>query len=103
MAQKTFSLSAHKSQVERRRRKRVRDEMQKQAKEMASQNNIVAYAIVGLSDDGRAFAAWDTGGVVPMWAMPHTVAELLRADMEQSGVEEDFRKPLIDRAWKGSR
>ena len=103
MSKKPVNLSAHKSQIERTRRRTVRHEMQGAAGQMASQNNIVAYAIVGLSDDGRAFAAWDTGGAVPMWAMPQTVAEILRADMDQSGVDDDFARPVLDRAWKGSK
>lgn len=103
MSKKPVSLTAHKSQIERTRRRTVRQDMQQSARQMASQNNIVAYAIVGLSDDGRAFAAWDTGGAVPMWAMPQTVAEILRADLDQSGEDDDFSKPVIDRAWKGSK
>ena len=103
MSKKTVSLKAHKSQIERTRRKAIRAEMRDCVGAMASQNNLVAYAIVGLSDDGRAFAAWDTGGAVPMWAMPQVVAEVLRADMDTGEVAEDFKRPLIDRAWRGSK
>lgn len=96
-------LSAHKSQIERRRRKAVRSEMVGAARDMASRNNVVAYAIVGMSDDGRCFAAWDTGGILPMWAFPATAWEVLRVSMASSGVEDDFKKPLTDAAWRGSK
>jgi hypothetical protein len=65
--------------------------------------NIVAYALIAFSDDGRAFVDWNTGGIMPMWAFPSTVREVLQADIEQSCVEEDFKSPLIDRRWKGSK
>lgn len=103
MSQKPVSLSSHKSQIERTRRKKVRAEMTRDAKAMASDDNIVAFAIVAFTDDGRAKAAWDTGGVLPMWAFPQTVSEVLRCDLETSGVDDDFRKPLVDQAWKGSK
>lgn len=102
MNKKPVSLSLHKSNIERTRRREVRGEMVQGAKAMASQNNIVAYASVGISDDGRCFALWDTGGVLPMWGFPEAIKSILDEDMAGSGVAEDFRKPLIDKAWKGS-
>lgn len=77
--------------------------MMKACQGISNSGNIVAYAVVAISDDGRAFAGWDTGGVVPMWAFPSTIAQIVREDLAESGVEDDFRRPLIDRAWKGSK
>ena len=100
---KPVNLTAHKSQIERKRRKDVRKDMETLARGMASSGDIVAYAIVGITADGSARAVWDTGGAVPMWAFPATVREILSEDMMNSGAEEDFRRPLLDRAWKGSK
>lgn len=100
---KPISLSVHKNQVERRRRKDLRREMQDHCYKMTSSGNIVAYSIVALADDGRAFAVWDTGGAIPMWSFPQTVAAVLKEDIQESEVEDDFKRPLIDRAWKGSK
>ena len=103
MSKKPVSLGLHKSQIERQRRREVRAGMVKAANGISNSANIVAYAIVGLSDDGRAFAQWDTGGIIPIWAFPHTMGEVLREDIAKSGIAEDFKRPLIDRAWKGSK
>ena len=103
MSKKAVNLSLHKSQIERQRRREVRKDMLKAVNGISNSANIVCYAIVGLSDDGRAFARWDTGGVIPIWAFPDTLGEVLRQDIADSGVPEDFKRPLIDRAWKGSK
>ncbi len=100
---KPLRLSVHKSQIERSRRKSVRSEMIRQAGGMSSDSDIVAYAIVGLTSDGQIRAGWDTGGAVPLWAFPATICEALAQDIATSGTEEDFRKPVVDRAWKGSK
>lgn len=93
------SLTVHKSQIERTRRKAVREQMVKAATDVASQNNVRAYAIVALTDDGRALAAWDTGQVIPMWAFASTVQAILQSDMEMNLQSEDFRPPLVGKAW----
>lgn len=103
MSSKPVSLAIHKSNIERTRRKTVREDMRRSAVMMSNSGNIVAYALVAFSDDGRAFASWDTGGIIPMWAMAPTVSEALRSDIEASGIEEDFKKPILDRAWRGSK
>lgn len=103
MSKKPVNLALHKSQIERKRRKDIRRDMTKAASSINDNANIVAYAIVGMSDDGRCFAAWDTGGVLPMWGFPETVKGIIDQDMRDSNVDEDFKRPLIDQAWKGSK
>jgi hypothetical protein len=103
VSKKPVSLSLHKSQIERKRRRCVRAEIVHAAKAITSQNNVCAYAVIAMSDDGRCFAQWDTGGVIPLWGFPEAVQVILAEDIAASGVPEDFRKPLIDRAWKGSK
>ena len=103
MSRKLVSFSAHKSQIERSRRKTLRKEMCAAASGINNSANIVSYSIVALSDDGRAFCAWDTGGAVPMWAFPQTMASVIKCDMDESGIDEDYKKPLIDRSWKGNK
>jgi hypothetical protein len=103
MSKKPISLAAHKSNIERTRRRDIRKQVVADAKAITSQNNVVAYAVVAMSDDGRCFATWDTGGVIPLWGFPEAVRAILDHDIGASGVAEDFRKPLIDRAWKGSK
>lgn len=103
MSAKPVNLNAHKSNIERTRRRTIRKDMAHAANGISNSANIVAYAIVAMSDDGRCFAAWNTGGVLPMWGFPEVIGSILAQDMAESGVAEDFRKPLIDRAWKGSK
>ena len=99
---KAVNLTVHKSQTERARRKTIRSDIEKTARAMCSRENVTAFALVTFTDDGRAAVAWDTGGCIPLWAFPATVSAVLRQDIEESEVPEDFQRPLLTRAWKGS-
>lgn len=58
------------------------------------QEDIRAYAFVGIAADGSTFALWDTGSVVPMRVFPAVVREVLSDDIHNSGIEDDWRAPL---------
>lgn len=88
-------LNVHKSNIERTRRKEIRGEMMHAAKDISSQNDIRAYAIVALNADGHAFASWDTGGIIPMWSFASTVKAVLQSEMECNLDVEDFKAPLV--------
>lgn len=92
-------LTVHKSNIDRKRRHEVRADMRQHAQQMASTNNVRAFAIVALTDDGRALAAWDTGGVVPMWSFASTIKAVLQSDMENNLDCEDFKAPITKGAW----
>ncbi len=94
---KKVSLSVHKSNLERRERAQVRSEMTAAAKSMASQQEIVSYAIVGFDRNGRAFAAWDTGRIMPKWAFPGAIGRVL--DFDTSTVDDDYIAPLHRTEW----
>lgn len=94
---KPVSLTAHKSQIERTARKTIRTEMVGAAQAMASDHNILSYAIVGFDDEGRAFAAWDTGKIMPKWAFPAAVFRVLDRDCDM--VEDDYKAPLRRTGW----
>ena len=89
-------FSVHKNTRERRHRKAMQAAMTKAAKDMG-QRDIVAYAFVAIRSDGEALASWDTGAALPLWAFAPTIAEVLRKDIEASGVEEDWRPSLTER------
>lgn len=64
---------------------------------MVVQEDIRAYAIVGIGATGKAFALWDTGGAMPMRAFPAVVAEILTTDIHNAmsdGLEDDWRPTL---------
>lgn len=94
MARSPVSLAVHKNRVEKqKRRERVRD-MVSGAKKMAQDNDLTAYAIVGITKTGDALACWDTGGSIPMWALPGAVYRVLDMDIAASDAVEDFKAPL---------
>lgn len=87
-------LTVHKNTIERRRKRLLAREMAAAAGDMARERDIRAWAIVGLGADGRAYAAWDTGAVMPKWAFAATMADILRCDVNESETEEDWKPPL---------
>lgn len=94
MRSKVVSLSVHKNTVERRRKRATAGEMAQFAKKMAMDADIRAYAIVGIGADGGVCSVWDTGGILPMWSFPATVSEALSRDMQNSGLDDDWRPSL---------
>ena len=88
-----MKLSVHKSNIEKRERRAVRDAMRKDVEAMTAAGNVVGYAIVAFATDGTAQAAFDTGNLMPLWAFPGACEYVVRQNVEE--VDEDFRaKPL---------
>lgn len=99
---KAVSLAAHRNTVEGRRKRQLAAELTKRTAKLVRDNDIRAYAVVGIAADGRAHALWDTGAILPMWAFADTVANALRRDIESRGVAEDWRPALTpggSREW----
>lgn len=96
-AGRVASLSVHRNTVEARRKRNLAKDIQAGAAKMVRDNDIRAYAVVGIGSDGRAYAIWDTGAILPMRAFADTVASILRDDISRSGVQEDWRQNLTTR------
>lgn len=89
-----MKLSVHKSNLEKRERRSVRDQMRKDVGHLTAGGNVVSYAIVVFADNGQATATYDTGKIMPLWAFPGACEYVIRANVE-SGPEEDFKAPLL--------
>ena len=87
----TTSLSVHRNKVEARRKRELAKDLRDRISDLVKEHDIRAYAVVGIAADGKAYALWDTGAVLPMWAFPETIAAMLRRDIEESGVVDDWR------------
>lgn len=87
-------LSVHKNTIEGRRKRLLAKELKTRTEMLTRNNDIRAYAIIGIAADGKAYALWDTGGVLPMWAFADTVSHVLREDIRNSGVKDDWRPSL---------
>lgn len=87
-------LSVHRNTVEARRKRTLARDLTGRVEKLVRDNDIRAYAVVGIAADGSAHALWDTGAILPMWAFPATVEAALRIDMMSSGVDEDWRPAL---------
>lgn len=91
---KTVSLSVHRNTIQGRRKRDQAREASAVVRDIMRQEDIRAYAFVGISADGKAFAYWDTGAVMPMVAFPDVVRGMLHESIIESGVKEDWRAPL---------
>lgn len=88
-------LSAHRNKVEARRKRELAKTLQSRVESMVRENDIRAFAVVGIASDGQAYSLWDTGAILPMWAFADTVATILRKDIDNCGVEDDWRPNLV--------
>lgn len=93
MAKQT-RLSVHKNTIEKRRKKEIANEITRMGAKMCKDNDIRAYALVGIDAEGKSHCIWDTGNILPMWAFPEVVAAMLRREMEDCGIEEDWKPQL---------
>lgn len=89
------SLTLHKNTVEARNKRRLASETGKNVEKMMRETDVRAYAFVGIKADGQAVAAWDTGGIIPMWCFAEAIHTVLNSDMQNSGVQEDFKAPIV--------
>ena len=94
---KKVSLSVHVSNIGQMEREQVRREMTAAATSLSDEQDIVSYAIVGFDRGGKAFAAWDTGKIMPKWAFPGAVQRVL--DYDTATVEDDYIAPLRRVEW----
>lgn len=94
MASKPIPLAVHRNTIQGRRKRERAKEASRNVFSVMRQEDIRAYAFVGIGSDGKCFALWDTGGVVPMRVFPGVVKEVLSDDIAQSGLEDDFRASI---------
>lgn len=95
MSKKPISLTVHKNAVERRRKRDMSRELCREAGKMVRERDIRAYAIVGIGANGKAYACWDSGSIMPLWAFAETMGSVLRDDIAVSGVKDDWKPPLV--------
>lgn len=93
-AGEVLSLHVHKNKIESRRKRDLASNLTRDISRMVKEHDIRAYAIIGIGSDGKAYAYWDTGGILPMWAFPATVSQILQRDMESCDVQDDWKPPL---------
>lgn len=88
------SLALHKNKVEARRKRELASRLTSQVGALVKEQDIRAYAVVGISAKGEAFALWDTGAILPRWAFADTIAGVLRKDISDCVEEDDWRPNL---------
>lgn len=91
---KTVSLTAHRNTVEARRKRVLAKDMRCRVESLVRERDIRAYAVVGIAADGSAHALWDTGAILPLWAFADTVSHVLREDIRNSEIADDWRPTL---------
>lgn len=88
------SLSVHRNSVERRRKAELSKALRTQVERLVRNEDIRAYAVVGINSEGKAFALWNTGAILPQWAFADTIATVLKEDILDCGIVDDWRPNL---------
>jgi hypothetical protein len=88
------SLTLHRNSIERHRKNLLSKSLKTQVEKMVRTEDIRAYAVVGINSEGKAFALWDTGAILPQWAFADTVATVLKEDILDRGAVDDWRPNL---------
>ena len=94
---KPVSLTVHRNKVESRRKRELASHAKARVEQIIRETDIRAFAFVAINAEGKMFATWDTGAIMPMWAFPAMIGEALRRDMEDVGVSEDWKPNLTVR------
>jgi len=91
---KSVNLTAHRNTIEKRRKHAFAKDFAANVGNIIAENDVRCAAFIGIGADGRAFAWWDTGGLVPMYGFPETMGAVLKHSVEESNVQEDFKAPI---------
>ena len=91
---KKVSLTVHKNKIENRRKRDLAKSVVSGVEAVIKENDIRAYAFVGIAANGDAHAIWDTGNILPLWAFAPTVGEVLKTDVRNSEVEDGWHPEL---------
>lgn len=94
MSKSPVSLTVHRNTVEKRRKRALAADVAARTSGIIRRNDIRAYAFVAFDAQGKVFATFNTGAIMPMWAFPQTVGIALDRHMEDAGVAEDWRPSL---------
>ncbi len=87
------SLAVHRNTLARRKRQEAQRELLAGIRCMVTSSDCRAYVVVLFDENGQARTMWDTGRIVPQWAMPDMVSAVLRHDFAENGPPDDFIPP----------
>ena len=97
MPARPVSLSVHRNKVESRRKRAAATTLKRQVEAMVREQDIRAYAVVGIAADGKRYVLWNTGAILPMHALPAIAMDALSVDIGNAaldGMEDDWRPNL---------
>lgn len=106
MANKPLSLTAHRNTRARRERKQLRTDMVRAARDMASRHPVVGYVLIGFDRNANAYASWDSGKVIPLWALPGYVEKCMDMEVQHHsacGYNDDFEPQRSEDKGPGGR
>lgn len=92
-----INLAVHKNKIENRNKRTRSKEASGRVEKIVREADIRAYAFVGIGADGKGYAAWDTGAIMPMWSFAPTINAILETDMVDSLDTEDWVPPLTNK------
>lgn len=88
------NLFLHKNTMEKRRRKEIVSSLTGKMRKKLNEVDVRAYAVVCIDANGKGHCEWDTGSIMPIWGFAQTIHEVLKRDIEESGVDETWKPPL---------
>jgi len=94
-------LHVHKNRVEARRKRNLANDATKGVAAIIKERDIRAFAFVGIGADGEAYAIWNTGAILPQWAFGDTIATILKNNISNSGISEDWKPNLTLKGGNG--
>lgn len=92
MVKSVVNLSVHRNTLEKRAKRQLGNDFRKTIETTFKEKDIRMFVFVGIDANGKAQVSWDTGGIIPLWAAPSMVMEILQKSMGE--VDEDWKPPL---------
>lgn len=89
--------TVHLNTVRKRKRASVAAAMIADARSHARTGAVAGYALIVFTEDGKATANFETGGLMPLWAFPGACEFVVRDAVRD--VDEDYRRPVGSTPW----
>lgn len=95
---KPINLTLHRNTRGRRNRQKVSKALLRDAKEIASQNQVQGYALVAWTSKHSRQVAWEVGDTMPINVMPVFVKQCLERRLNKRDIQDEIYGPLPDDA-----
>ncbi len=89
------NLTVHKNTIEKRRKRGLAKDVGSSVEALIRETDLRAYAFVGIAANGKGYALWNTGAIMPKWCFGSAMGSILERDMERTNAGEDWKPPIV--------